>query len=153
LEARGAFFGEHASHDLEAMVEARVDSNAEHRGDGARLGIRASEDDPWHARQDESARAHRARLEGHIGRRALETPPADARCCGSYRKGLGVGRRIAETLARVSAAADYLPGRVDDDAADRHLTRSGCGVGLRKGEAHLGNVIEHGFLAICLIKR
>ena len=85
--------------------------------------------------------AHRAGLERHVERAAVE-PPRAARL-GRLGDGdhLGVGRRIVELLALVVRGGDHAV-LEDDDRADRHFVLGQGRLGLVEGQLH--EVVVHG---------
>src|SRR5690606_27307089 len=98
-ETSRALLGQDPALHLEAVVQARVLSDREQGVDGAGLRIPSAIHDAGHARGDQSARAHRARLERRVHGGAFEPPVADARRGAAEREELGVRRRILAPLA------------------------------------------------------
>ena len=63
--------------DLGPVVEARLGEHVDHAARGARLRVGRAVDDARDAREDDRARAHRARLERHVERRVEDAPGAE----------------------------------------------------------------------------
>ena len=121
------------------VFKEQVDDAAAGAGDG----VARAEDKAGDAGVDYRAGAHRAGLERHIHRAALE-PPAAKRGPGlADSLDLGVGGRIAQLLAAVASAADDAAGSVRDHAADRHLAVLRRLARKVKGEGHIF-FIRHG---------
>src|SRR5207249_8726183 len=93
---RAALLGEDAAGHRDAVVEARVANDVEERVHRARLRIRDAVNQAVDARVDQSAGAHRARLQGRVHGRSGE-PPATERPRGLLQgEDLGVAGRIAQ---------------------------------------------------------
>ena len=101
------------------VIEPRVATDREERVQRARLRVVASVDDAVDAREDEGARAHRARLERHVRRRADESAVVDRHRRATHREHLGVRRGILVGLAEVVRA------REDRDRPSRRRSRRG----------------------------
>ena len=115
------------------VFKEQVDDAAAGAGDG----VARAEDKAGDAGVDYRAGTHRAGLERHIHRAALE-PPAAKRGPGlADSLDLGVGGRIAQLLAAVASAADDAAGSVRDHAADRHLAVLRRLARKVKGEGHI----------------
>ncbi len=72
----------------------------------------------------------------------MEAPGPEARRRSAKRNDLGVPRRIAIDLSAVSARADDVTLRVDDDGADRDFLRLRSEDGLTESEPHEMFVVE-----------
>ena len=69
-----AFRLEDASRDVQPVVEAGIADEVAERSDESRLRVRSAVDEARQAREDDRARAHRARLERDVQRAACEPP-------------------------------------------------------------------------------
>ena len=149
----GALVREHAAHDLEAVIEPRVAADREERPHRARLRIVAAVDDPRDARVNERPRAHRARLERHVQRRALEppgtaaapppraAPPSRRAPSGRRASRAGCGRARARARRRRRDAAD---GHLAVGARQRRPPPSAHAHPLRRRLAHRRPTVARG---------
>ena len=113
-----------------------VPEHVEHGAGGTGLVVPRAQDHPGHAGQDDPARAHRAGLEGHHQRAAVQPPRAQGPGGLAQRQDLGVGGGVAVGLPAVAAPADHRPVRADVDGADRHVLRPERRPGLGDGQPH-----------------
>src|SRR5205823_545959 len=94
-----AGLGENAVLDVEAMVQARVRAEGKQGPQRSGLRVIATEDHLCYASLEQSAGAHRARLERYVDRRALEPPALDALARLSEREDLGVCGRVSKRFS------------------------------------------------------
>lgn len=134
-QLRGAFVGEHAVPELEAMVEPLVLPDTIERNASAGLGIVAAVDDPPDAGVDERSSAHRTRLEGDVEGHLAQPKASKAMSGGAEGDQLGVRCWILSAFARIAAASDDLTA-INGDCTDRHLADSGCSVRFPHGLTH-----------------
>jgi hypothetical protein len=129
--------------DLRAVVEPRLGEDVEDAARRARLRVGRRVDHARHAREDDRARAHRARLERHVERAVEDAPRAEVRGGGAQGEHLGVRGRVLAQLALVVAGADHLA-VVDDDGADRDVVVRERQLRLGEREAHVALVTCQG---------
>ena len=112
LQERRRLAGQQPTIHLRAVVEARLAEDVEHAARGARLRIGRSVDDARHSSEHDRARAHRARLQGHIEDRVGNAPAADPLRGLAQRQHLGMGGGVGRAArARFAAAASTSPSR------------------------------------------
>src|SRR4051812_26060651 len=140
-QQRGGLPRQDAAGDLGPVVEPRLGEDVEDTARRARLRIGAAVDDAGHAREDDRAGAHGARLERHVERAVEHAPRADRGRRLAERDRLGVRGRVLAQLALVSPGADDLA-VADDDRADRHVVVVERAPGLGDGQAHPVLVVE-----------
>ena len=136
-----ALVGEDPGHDLGAVVESAIAQNVPEGAGSAVLLIPRAEDDAVHARQPRGARAHRARLERHRERAAVEPPVRTPLRCLANRHDLGMRGRVVRRLSRVAPDADHGALAIEDDGADRHLAPSSRAASLVQGTAYRLDVL------------
>ena len=108
LQERGRLAGQQAAVDLGAVVEAGLAEDVEHAARGARLRIGRPVDDARHASEHDRARAHRARLQGHVEDRVGDAPAAEPLRGLAHRQHLGMGGGIGAQLALVARRGEHL---------------------------------------------
>ena len=101
----------------------------------AALGIAGTEDDALHARMNERAGAHGARLLGDVERAVGEPPVAGGFLGLGEGEHLRVGGGIAEEFHLIEGAGDDASG-AHDDGADGNLPGLVSARGLAQGLAH-----------------
>jgi hypothetical protein len=118
------------------MVQSRITTDGEQAVDCACFGVGSSVNEARDPRRNESARAHGARLERHVERRALQSPVPEFSCRFAQREGFRVGDRILELFAAVVVTRELAAVRRNHDAPDGDVTVFGRQVGLRERDAH-----------------
>ncbi len=129
--------------DLRAGVEPAVPDHVPERADGTGLRVVGAVHQPGHAGEDQRAGAHRAGLERHDERAAVETPAAE-RCRGRpNRDYLRVRGGIVICIPGVAPAANDHAVRADDDGANGDLTDGSRGLRFSEGLGHPGSIALH----------
>ena len=121
LHERAAFLFQHALSHFDAMVQKIRVADPEATVNGAGAFVCRAVNQTADARLDQSARAHRARLDRRINRYARQ--PVVAELTGSFtqRNDFSVSSWIAVSSSAVSRNGDELI-VVDNTGTDRHLT-------------------------------
>jgi len=117
-----ALFAAQTRENFRAMIEARMPQQI---GDGAshsRLVVPCAKHHAIHAREQNRAGAHRARLERDIQRAALESPRIQRRRSGPNHQRLGVRRRILIAQRSVPRAREHFA-RTNYHRANGNLAR------------------------------
>lgn len=138
-ERRQAFPLQHAAADLRGSFK-RVIGKVQKTPERARAGIFRAVHNPSHARGDNRARAHWARLERHIQGAVFKKAllPLARRCAQNLR--LGVGERIVRFLAAVICGGKDSPLSVGQNRADRNLAPLRRPFRLFQRRAHHGDI-------------
>lgn len=106
LEELTAFFGEHPGSNFRAVVQAWVTQQVPNRPRHPGFFIPRAEHDSLHARKDDRARAHRARLERYVEGAVVEAPPIQLRCRFADREQLGVPGGVLITDGPITRRGD-----------------------------------------------
>ena len=96
------------------MIETGIGAEVIEGSAGSRLGVGSAEDQPVDAGGDESPRAHRARFEGDVHRRAVKPPATEDGCGVLQGQNLGVGSGVSAVLSFVVSPGDHTPVTHDD---------------------------------------
>src|SRR4051812_23722115 len=99
LQDRLALGPEHTHAPARMMVETALVEDLRDRDHRTRLRVGSAEHDQRDAREDNGARTHDARLERHVERAIVESPPTEALPRRAQREDLRVARRVGVGLA------------------------------------------------------
>jgi hypothetical protein len=122
LQNRSAFFLENTGRDFASVIEARHLQKIHHAFRSTGGGIRAAEDHAPDSRVHKRARAHSARLLGHIKIAIRQTPITNGRFSLCYRQHFGVRGRVFEQLDLVMRTRDDFA-LARNHRANRHFFR------------------------------
>src|SRR6185295_6401517 len=126
-----------------AMMTARLLEEARAVQDGAALGILRSEHETRHARQADSAGAHRAGFERNVQRRAQQPLIAEpGRACTQYQH-FGMRGRIVPLDNSVAVGGQKRAFGRQQRCADRHLAAFCRGLGFQERQCYGCIVIHH----------
>lgn len=140
------FLGPHPGGELDAMVQPRLAHQVIQGSGGASLGIHRADHEALHARQNDRAGAHGARLERDGERAPGEVPAAGDASGLAQGKDLRMRGGVLIGFATVTRLSQKLPVGPEHDRADRHVSGVPVSGGARllKGEAH-HRLVVHGF--------
>ncbi len=129
----GRAFGlEYTPANFGTMVEATVTHHIPQRADRTGLGFPRAEDHAANPGQDQGPGTHRAGFQRHGQRCALQPPTVTVYPCrAAQRQDLGMRGGVSERLSRIAGTSQLPTVRVEDDRADRDVSRIGL---RRRGE-------------------
>ncbi len=136
-EELGAFIGEDAGGDFDAVVEAIVFAELIEGADRAGFGVVAAVDEFGDAGIDDCASAHGAGFEGDDQGAVEQTPVALGLAGLAHGEDFGVGGGVVLGFALIETPADdFLRGEMDDDATDGDFVEGESLMGAGDGFAH-----------------
>ena len=127
---------EHSTNDLGAVMKAAVPHEVPGRTRCAVVIVPCAEHEAREARHHDSARTHRARLEGDDERATPKTPVAQHLGRTAQRKDLGMSCRVACSLSLIAGRRDDLATRIKDDGTDGDIARRTRSRPLDKRQLH-----------------
>jgi hypothetical protein len=130
-----ALFFEHASDDLDTVVQTGFVRKVEHRSTRPRLRISRAEHEPRDPCQDNGPETHGARLERHKQRRIDQPPPAKSFRTFLDHDEFRMGRRILPGFAMIMSSSED-GSLMHEDRPDRDFSDGSALCGLFERRAH-----------------
>jgi len=125
FEKCSAFLRENPRANLGTVIKPRVAKEITNRSGHAGLVIPCTEYHSTHTSQNQSARAHCARLEGHVQRAVVQSPAVKLRRGFTYREDFCVRCGILVPHCPIRSRSD--DGRISHDhRANRNFVSAGC---------------------------